>query len=284
MENLQFALLIEATPFLLALVIIGRCKRRLLCSVFLSLLISCTSSPLNRRQVVIFSEAEMVQQGEHLYRRIQQEEEISTDSRNAQYVRCVADHIIAALDESQRTNYLWEITVFNSEQANAFALPGGKIGVYSGLLGVAQNQHQLAAVMAHEVGHVLANHSNERASQSTIRNIGVAAAQTLGISNSALEALDLGAQLGLFLPFNRIQESEADSLGVILMANAGFDPMESITLWQNINAASGSRSPELLSTHPSPRSRMAELRSLMSAALQLRQTAISKGLNPNCLT
>ncbi|MDE0732142.1 MAG: M48 family metallopeptidase [Gammaproteobacteria bacterium] len=284
MENLQFALLIEATPFLLALVIIGRCKRRLLCSVFLSLLISCTSSPLNRRQVVIFSEAEMVQQGEHLYRRIQQEEEISTDSRNAQYVRCVADHIIAALDESQRTNYLWEITVFNSEQANAFALPGGKIGVYSGLLGVAQNQHQLAAVMAHEVGHVLANHSNERASQSTIRNIGVAAAQTLGISNSALEALDLGAQLGLFLPFNRIQESEADSLGVILMANAGFDPMESITLWQNMNAASGSRSPELLSTHPSPRSRMAELRSLMSAALQLRQTAISKGLNPNCLT
>jgi predicted Zn-dependent protease len=284
LENLQFALLIEATPFLLALVIIGRCKRRLLCSVFLSLLISCTSSPLNRRQVVIFSEAEMVQQGEHLYRRIQQEEEISTDSRNAQYVRCVADHIIAALDESQRTNYLWEITVFNSEQANAFALPGGKIGVYSGLLGVAQNQHQLAAVMAHEVGHVLANHSNERASQSTIRNIGVAAAQTLGISNSALEALDLGAQLGLFLPFNRIQESEADSLGVILMANAGFDPMESITLWQNINAASGSRSPELLSTHPSPRSRMAELRSLMSAALQLRQTAISKGLNPNCLT
>ena len=284
MENLQFALLIEATPFRLALVIIGRCKRRLLCSVFLSLLISCTSSPLNRRQVVIFSEAEMVQQGEHLYRRIQQEEEISTDSRNAQYVRCVADHIIAALDESQRTNYLWEITVFNSEQANAFALPGGKIGVYSGLLGVAQNQHQLAAVMAHEVGHVLANHSNERASQSTIRNIGVAAAQTLGISNSALEALDLGAQLGLFLPFNRIQESEADSLGVILMANAGFDPMESITLWQNMNAASGSRSPELLSTHPSPRSRMAELRSLMSAALQLRQTAISKGLNPNCLT
>jgi len=284
LENLQFALLIEATPFLLALVIIGRCKRRLLCSVFLSLLISCTSSPLNRRQVVIFSEAEMVQQGEHLYRRIQQEEEISTDSRNAQYVRCVADHIIAALDESQRTNYLWEITVFNSEQANAFALPGGKIGVYSGLLGVAQNQHQLAAVMAHEVGHVLANHSNERASQSTIRNIGVAAAQTLGISNSALEALDLGAQLGLFLPFNRIQESEADSLGVILMANTGFDPMESITLWQNMNAASGSRSPELLSTHPSPRSRMAELRSLMSAALQLRQTAISKGLNPNCLT
>jgi predicted Zn-dependent protease len=284
LENLQFALLIEATPFLLALVIIGKCKRRLLCSVFLSVLISCTSSPLNRRQVVIFSEAEMVQQGEHLYRRIQQEEEISTDSRNAQYVRCVADHIIAALDESQRTNYLWEITVFNSEQANAFALPGGKIGVYSGLLGVAQNQHQLAAVMAHEVGHVLANHSNERASQSTIRNIGVAAAQTLGISNSALEALDLGAQLGLFLPFNRIQESEADSLGVILMANAGFDPMESITLWQNMNAASGSRSPELLSTHPSPRSRMAELRSLMSAALQLRQTAISKGLNPNCLT
>ena len=280
MENLQFAFLIHATPFLLALVN----KRRLLCSAFLSLLISCMSSPLDRRQVVIFSEAEMVQQGENLYRQIQQEEEISTDSRNIQYVQCVADHVIAALDERQRANYFWEITVFDSEQANAFALPGGKIGVYSGLLNVAQNQHQLAAVMAHEVGHVLANHSNERASQSTIRNIGVAAAQTLGISNSTLKALDFGAQFGLFLPFSRIQESEADSLGVILMANAGFDPMESITLWQNMNAISGSRSPELLSTHPSPRSRMAELRSLMRPALQLRQTAISKGLNPDCLT
>jgi len=212
----------------------------------------------------------MVQQGENLYQQIQQEEEISTDSRNTQYVQCVADHVIAALDERQRANYFWEITVFDSEQANAFALPGGKIGVYSGLLSVAQNQHQLAAVMAHELGHVSANHNNERASRSTIRNIGVAAAQTLGISNSTLKALDLGAQFGLFLPFSRIQESEADSLGVFLMANAGFDPMESITLWQNMNAISGSRSPELLSTHPSPRSRMAELRSLMSSALQLR--------------
>jgi predicted Zn-dependent protease len=280
LENLQFTFLNNATPFLLVLV----SKRRLLCSAFLLLLISCTSSPLDRRQVVIFSEAEMVQQGENLYRQIQQEEEISTDSRNTQYVQCVADHVIAALDERQRVNYFWEITVFESEQANAFALPGGKIGVYSGLLSVAQNQHQLAAVMAHEVGHVLANHSNERASQSTIRNIGVAAAQTLGISNSTLKALDLGTQFGLFLPFSRIQESEADSLGVFLMANAGFDPMESITLWQNMNAISGSRSPELLSTHPSPRSRMAELRSLMSSALQLQQTATSKGLNPDCLT
>jgi len=252
-------------------------------AMLLSMLSSCANSPLDRRQVVLYSDAEMAQQGSSAYRQMQNELPQSTNRDETRYVQCVANYVIAALDENQRNASVWEVTVFDSEQANAFALPGGKIGVYNGLFTVATNQHQLAAVMAHEVGHVLASHSNERASQSALRNVGVAAAQILGVSDATMQVLDVGTQLGIFLPFNRTQESEADSLGVILMANAGFDPQESITLWQNMNASSGARPPELLSTHPSPNSRMSDLRSLMGAANGLRQSANARGLVPDCI-
>ena len=144
--------------------------RKIVFSSLLILLISCASSPLERRQVVLYSDAEMRRQGEQAYRQIQQETPISSSARDTDYVQCVADHI----------SIVWEVTVFDQDQANAFALPGGKIGVYNGLFDTAVNQDQLAAVIAHEVGHVLADHSNERASQSAIRNVGVAAAQILG--------------------------------------------------------------------------------------------------------
>jgi predicted Zn-dependent protease len=113
--------------------------------------------------MVIYSDAEMAQQGEQSYRQMQQEFPISTDTRETRYIQCVTDSVVAALEPSERCNYVWEVTVFDNEQANAFALPGGKIGVYNGLLDVAVTQHQLASVITHEVGHVLANHSNERA-------------------------------------------------------------------------------------------------------------------------
>lgn len=249
----------------------------------LYLLVSCASSPMDRRQVVFYSDAEMARQGEEAYRQMQVEIPASTNARETQFVQCVADSIIAALEPADRDRGEWEVTVFDNEQANAFALPGGKIGVYNGLLNVANNQHQLAAVMAHEVGHVLANHSNERASQTTLRNVGLVTAQVFGVSDTTLQVLDTATQYGLFLPFNRTQESEADGIGVLLMARAGFDPQESITLWENMSADGGSRPPELLSTHPSPTSRMANLNHLMGPALALRETANSSGLNPDCL-
>jgi len=249
----------------------------------LYLLAACASSPMDRRQVVLYSDSEMARQGEEAYRQMQAEIPASTNAREIQFVQCVADQIIAALEPADRDRGDWEVTVFDNEQANAFALPGGKIGVYNGLLNVTDNQHQLAAVMAHEVGHVLANHSNERASQSTLRNVGLVTAQVLGASDTTLQILDTGTQLGLFLPFNRTQETEADGIGVLLMARAGFDPRESITLWQNMSANGGSRPPELLSTHPSPDSRMANLNRLMGPAVALRDSARSRGLNPDCL-
>ncbi|MCH7673222.1 MAG: M48 family metallopeptidase [Proteobacteria bacterium] len=246
------------------------------------LLMTCTTSPLNRRQMLIFSEAEMAQQGEQTYRQLQQELPISADSRETQYIQCMADYVVAALEPAERGNYVWEVTVFDDEQANAFALPGGKIGVYNGLLDVAVTQHQMASVIAHEVGHVLANHSNERASQAALRNVGLAAAQILGASSSTIEAIDVGSRYGIFLPFNRTQESEADAIGVLLMARAGFDPEASIILWQNMMATGGPSPPQLLSTHPSPASRMNELRELMEPALATRIAANSRGINPDC--
>lgn len=258
-------------------------RLQLLVLATLPLLVSCASSPMDRRQVVLYSDADMARQGEAAYRQMQAEIPISENRRETQYVQCVANYVIAALEPEQRNRASWEVTVFDNEQANAFALPGGKIGVYNGLLNVAVDQHQLAAVMAHEVGHVLANHSNERASQSTLRTVGLVTAQVLGASGAALEALDMGAQLGLFLPFNRTQESESDAIGVLLMARAGFNPQASITLWQNMSASAGARPPELLSTHPSPASRMAELNRLMPSALALYDSAAASGVNPDCL-
>lgn len=250
-----------------------------LCSLLLA---GCETSPLDRRQVVLYSDQDMARQGEAAYRQMQQEVPISTNANEISFVQCVADHVVGALSEAQRANAVWEVTVFDQDQANAFALPGGKIGVYNGILDVAVNQDQLAAVIAHEVGHVLASHSNERASQSTLRTVGLTAARILGASDTALEVIDQGTQLGIFLPFNRTQESEADVIGLMLMAEAGFNPEQSILLWENMNAVGGSRPPEFLSTHPSPESRIAELQRMMPAADRILATARQQGRYPDC--
>ena len=114
----------------------------------------------------------MVRHGEGAYRQMQSGLPMSSDPREITYVQCVADHVIEALGPTQQAAYRWEVTVFDSPQANAFALPGGRVGIYTGLFDVACNQDQLAAVMAHEVGHVLAKHGNERASRSALRRVG----------------------------------------------------------------------------------------------------------------
>ena len=232
--------------------------------------VACATSPLDRRQVVLYSDQDMARQGEQAYREMQAQVPISSNQNEISFVQCVADHVVAALSQQQRANLDWEVTVFDQDQANAFALPGGKIG--------AVNQHQLAAVMAHEVGHVLANHSNERASQSTLRNVGIAAARILGASDTAVEVLDQGTQLGIFLPFNRTQESEADVIGVMMMAEAGFDPEQSI-----LNEVGGARPPEFLSTHPSPETRIAELQRMMPSANNVMAAARAQGRNPDCV-
>ena len=172
---------------------------------------------------------------------------------------------------------------FKDDDPNAFALPGGKMGVYTGMLKVAENQDQLAAVLGHEVGHVLAQHGNERMSQQQLTNVALAAAAGSGYVDSAsMQALGLGAQIGILLPYSRSHESEADVIGLDLMAEAGFDPRESVQLWRNMGKAGGGAPPEFMSTHPAGNTRIDNLLSHMADALHTYNDARARGNKPQC--
>jgi len=229
-------------------------------------------SPTGRNQVLLFSSQEIELMGTSSFTQIKEQEKISQDTAINHYVDCVAKRITAVLPNSGSA---WDVVVFESEQVNAFALPGGHIGVYTGLLNVAQNEHQLATVIGHEVAHVLAKHSNEQVSRIQLSGIGMQVADVAlgagGISNKELymAALGLGAQVGFILPYGRDQESEADVMGVELMARAGFDPGQSIVLWQNMAKKGGGEGPELLSTHPSHSHRIDDLVKMQQQVMPL---------------
>jgi predicted Zn-dependent protease len=167
------------------------------------------------------------------------------------------------------TNVQWEFVVFDKPEKNAFVLPGGKVGFYKGLMDIAQNDDQIAAVMGHEVGHVQARHAAERYSQQTGSQLLMGAAQ-IGLqgaqnSNAWMAAIGLGAQVGILLPYSRLQETEADRVGVDNMHKAGYDVREAVRFWDIMNSQGASRGPTILSTHPSPEGRMAELRAYINA-------------------
>lgn len=246
---------------------------------------ACATSPTGRNQVLLFSEQQLTQMGDQAFASMKEELKVSDKRVQNSYVECVANAITARVPDTVFSGQ-WEVVVFADKQVNAFALPGGKIGVYTGLLDVAENQHQLAAVIGHEVGHVIADHGNERMSQSTLINMGsqavgqVLAANQVPQSGPIMAAIGLGVQVGVQLPFSRTHESEADLIGLRLMAESGFNPQQSVNLWQNMSAASeGQRPPELLSTHPSPDSRIQDLKANMGPALTAYKNATYR---PNC--
>lgn len=200
---------------------------------------------------------------------------------------CVARSIVAQLDQEYKLpeGKSWDVKVFQNEAANAFALPGGHIGVFTGLLDVAKNQHQLAAVVAHEVGHVIAEHGGERISQALVTQGGLTAAGALMKDSQSkpliLAAMGAGAQVGVLLPYSRKQESEADIIGLRLMAKAGFDPQQSVELWKNMAAHSKGAPPQFLSTHPAPETRINNLQKEMASAEKLRP-ATASAQRPSC--
>jgi len=231
---------------------------------------------------MLVSPGEMNQMGDQAFQQIKQKTPVSKNASINRYVHCVAQHITALTPMS----YHWQVTVFQSKQVNAFALPGGNIGVYTGLLGYARNQGELAAVIGHEVGHVLARHADARVSTQMVTNIGLQAADAfIGGSSSThglmMSALGVGAQVGVLLPYSRAQESEADLIGLTLMAEAGFDPRTSIQLWKNM-AQAGQQPPAFLSGHPSGSTRINDLQSHLPQALKAYQKARAAGKNPDC--
>lgn len=243
-------------------------------AVVLLLFSACATSPTGRKQFVLFPEEQMQTMGAQSFQQLKSQTPVDSTPQTNTYVKCVADTITkVAAAEGGPTN--WEVVVFKDDSANAFALPGGKIGVHTGLLKVATTQDQLATVLGHEVGHVLAHHGNERVSQQFGAELTLAAANELIGSKSTqsgllMAALGAGAQYGVLLPFSRKQESEADQIGLDLMAKAGYDPHQSIDLWKNMEKAGGGQPPEWLSTHPSHGTRISDLQAHMAAADQLR--------------
>ncbi len=237
-------------------------------------LTACATSPTGRSQLLIFSSNQLDQMGAQAFDGMKAETPVSQKTSQNSYVQCVAETLLPFVPAGVYAGD-WEVVVFNDDQVNAFALPGGKIGVYTGLLNVAKNQHQLAAVIGHEIGHVIAQHGNERMSQSTLIEMGsqavnqILAANEVPYNQAIMSGLGLGLQVGVQLPFSRAHESEADIIGLQLMALAGFDPRQSVDLWQNMEAASsGERPAEILSTHPAPQTRIDNLQANMEAAMR----------------
>jgi predicted Zn-dependent protease len=247
----------------------------------LVLLVACATSPTGRSQLVLMPESQMDQMGLQAFTSIKKKTPVDASRQSNSYVQCVANAITREVGGS------WEVVVFKDDSANAFALPGRKIGVNTGLLQVAKNQHQLATVIGHEVAHVLSHHSNERVSQKFaveqgLGLINAVASPTSGTGKTVMGLLGVGAQYGILMPYTRVQESEADLYGLKLMARAGFDPRESVNLWVNMGKTSKGQPPEFLSTHPSHGTRINELRGNMDAAMRLYQQAQNAGKRPAC--
>jgi len=250
--------------------------------IIIGLITACATSPTGRSQFMFLSEQQVDQMGLKAFNDLKQKKPISTNSAYNQLANCVARAI------TQETGGQWEVVVFTDKTPNAFALPGNKIGVHTGMLTLVDNPDQLAAVIGHEVGHVLAKHSNERASQEMAVSQGMSVIQAVSspqtaLGQSAIGLLGVGAQYGILMPYSRVHESEADMIGVDLMAKAGFDPRQSISLWQKMEQASQGQQPiEFMSTHPSDATRIKDLEQHMPQAMALFQQAQSVGKQPHC--
>jgi predicted Zn-dependent protease len=242
-------------------------------------LTACETVPVTgRSQVMLFSEDEVVKLADQAHIKFiaeaQQKGTIvtaadSTSGRDVALINTVARRIIDAAGLGSR--YKWEITVLRDPTANASVMPNGKMVVHTGLLPVTRTDAGLAVVLGHEVGHVVARHSAERLSQSMLLETGTQVAASTVASSPALQALTagalgLGAQFGVLMPYSRAHESEADRLGLIFMAKAGYDPAEALALWERMEKAGGSRTPEFLSTHPHPETRRAQIREWLPEA------------------
>ena len=245
-------------------------------SLFLfCILIACYKAPVTgRKQLILISEVQERQMGLIGFQEIIKREKISKNKVYQSVVRRVGNRIAKV---SHTPDLDWEYKVIeNDEMINAFALPGGKVGVYTGILKVAETEAGLATVMAHEVAHAVARHGGERVSTSILMQLG-AAGLAIGLKNKdpkvvngVLAAYGVGMAVGVSLPFGRGQESEADRIGLIYMAKAGYNPIEAIGFWQRMDEASkGRRSPpEFLSTHPSHGTRIRNLKKWLPEAIQ----------------
>ena len=246
------------------------------------LLSSCSKVPItNRRQMNLLPESMMMSMSLTSYQDFLRQHPPVSSGSDAQMVKNVGARIQSSVVNYMNQNkmgsrisgYQWEFNLVNSPDVNAWCMPGGKVVVYSGLLPVTQDETSLAIVMGHEIAHAIARHGNERMSQMMATTLGGIALDVALSQKSAetrnifLTSYGVGSTLGV-LAYSRTQETEADKLGIIFAAMAGYDPQKAITFWQRMAAQGGAKPPELLSTHPSDATRIKNLKAFMPTAMK----------------
>jgi predicted Zn-dependent protease len=251
--------------------------RILIALLLLVTVVACQTVPITgRSQLIAIPEGDEVKMGLDSYKEILGKSKVSTDPRLNEQVTRVGRRIAAA---TERNDYQWEFKVIEDQQVNAFCLPGGKVAVYTGMFPVAQDDAGLAAVLGHEVSHAIARHGGERMTeQLAVQGLTLVGTQTLlaGRDPAVVQlvgaALGAGANVGLLLPFSRAQESEADHLGLIYMAKAGYDPHASRDLWKRMAERSSGQSDSplsaFLSTHPLPATRITQIEGWIPEAMK----------------
>ena len=242
-------------------------RRQLICGLASGAVVAiagCTENvALGRSQFILVSDEQLSQLAASSWAQLKQKEKVSkSKSYNAQLSR-VGSRIASA---SGLNGQSWEYTVFEGDEVNAFVLPGGKVGFYSGIMKLFDNDDQCAVVMGHETGHVIGRHAAERYSQSVAADVGLtavgAALQSGDVrySQEIAAVLGMGVTFGVILPYSRRDELEADSLGINMMRSAGYNPVQAVPFWEKMAAKSGPRQPEFLSTHPDPQTRIAAIK------------------------
>jgi predicted Zn-dependent protease len=252
--------------------------------VILFSLSACSTVPITgRSQLNLIPGSSMMSMSLQEYDQFLKEHKISTDVGQTATVKRVGVNIQHAVERYFATSglsqhlsgYQWEFNLVEDKQVNAWCMPGGKVVVYTGILPVANGDAGLAVVMGHEIAHAIAEHGNERMSQGLLAQMGgVALSTALSTQTAATQQLwmtvyGVGAQYGAIMPYSRLQESEADHLGLVFMAMAGYDPSEAVTFWERMSAQKGGKAPpEFLSTHPSDATRIDNIRRLIPDAMK----------------
>jgi predicted Zn-dependent protease len=260
--------------------------------ISLFLWVGCADVPVTHRSALhLVPDSELLSLSLQEYQDVLKKAKLSTDSVKVHMVRTVGERVAKAseayLRESGQGNriegYHWEFNLIEDDKVvNAWAMPGGKVAVYTGILPYTQDETGLAVVLGHEISHAIAGHGNERMSQGLLAQMGgmalsVALAQQPAQTKALFQqAFGLGANIGFLLPYSRLQESEADRIGLIFMARAGYDPRAAISFWGRMSAQGGQRPPEFLSTHPAPTSRVEDLKRFIPEALPLYEKSSAK--------
>jgi len=255
-------------------------KEIVLGAILALLFIGCSKAPITgRSQFITVSQKQELALGFQSAKEVLKTEKVSQDPQKNAMVKRIGQRIakVATAEYPVAKNFTWEFFVIDKDEANAFCLPGGKVFVYTGIFKYVSNDDELSAVMGHEIGHAIARHGAERMSAGQLQQMGGQVLSTVmqgrgNPQNTAMvmQAFGIGSQLGIMLPHSRTQEYEADNIGLVLSAKAGYNPNSALSFWEKFSKG-GKTAPEYLSTHPAPTNRIAKIRALLPKVMPIYQ-------------